>query len=139
MKTVNGNLDSARRCVEHIAKKFHSEGYVLKQGQEYGTYIVCVRSPTTGFLGHSKKYCACAINIMLRIGLNGSGSQLNVDASGDYDRQLATVVFGTFVAFWPVAISAVTGVFRQRALARHIEADAISFLENEASRSLHHV
>lgn len=136
MKIVNADLDSARRCVAYIAKKYHSEGYVVRQGQEYATYVVCVRSPTTGFLGHLKKYSACAKDVTLRIGLNNNGSQLNIDASGDYGRQLATGGFGMFVAVGIVAITAMVGSAGQHALANRIETDAVVFLENEAVRAL---
>ena len=137
MKTVNGNLDSARRCVEHIARKFHSEGYVVKQGQEYGCFVLSIRSATNGILGHLKRFTAIAKDVTLRIGSNGA--RLTVEANGEYTRQLATGGFGTFVAVGAVAITAVAGAFSQHALANRIEADAISFLENEDSRSSPHV
>ena len=135
MKEVKGNLAGAKRCVEFICKKYHADGFVVRQGVEYGTFVLNIRSLTTGFGGLVKKLSACAKDITLRIGQKDS-TTLTVEANGEYGRQLATVGFGTFVAFGFVAITAAAGSLRQYALANQIESDAISFLENDSWLSL---
>lgn len=134
MKIVEGNLAGAKRCMMYICQKYHAEGYIVRQGQEWGTYVVNIRSTTTGFWGGVKKYSACAKDVTLRIGQKGS--YLTVEASGDYGRQLATGGFGTFVAFGVVAVTAAAGSIGQHALANQVENDAVRFLEHESCLEL---
>ena len=134
MKIVDGNLDNARRCAAYISKKYHDAGYVVRQVPEYGTYVIIIRSQTTGFWGGIKKYCACTKDVTLRVGIKGS--RLSVDASGDYTRQIGTGGFGMFIAVGALAITATAGAIGQHTLVNQVEADAVRFLEHDSSPAL---
>ena len=136
MKTVDGNLASAKRCAAYICHKYHSAGFHVRQLAEYGAFVINIRSSTTGAWGYLKKLAACSKDITVRIRQDENGSRLTVDASGDYGRQLATGGFGAFVAVGLVAVTAAAGSIDQHRLANAIEEDAASFLEHEASLAL---